>query len=226
VQANFCELAATLRSLQIEKVDAVLADLGWRIEQFETGGKGLSFRADEPLIMTFGDPIEYPFTARDIVNEWEEETLSNIFFGYAEERYAKRIAKQIVARRAVAPIETTHELVAIVKSAVPSSYLHKRTHPATKVFQALRIAVNDELGALEKFLTAALQELEVGGRLAIITFHSIEDRIVKQTFRSFKQAGQADLINKKPIVPSRAEMETNSRARSAKLRIIEKIINV
>jgi 16S rRNA (cytosine1402-N4)-methyltransferase len=223
VEGNFCQLGETLRSLNVEKVDAVLADLGWRIEQFETGGKGLSFRQSEPLLMTFGDSSAYPFTARDIVNEWEEEILSNIFFGYAEERYANRIAKRIVEHRRITPIETTDDLVAVIKEAVPKSYLNKRIHPATKVFQALRIAVNDELGALEKFIKEAIRELEIGGRLAIITFHSIEDRMVKQTFRFYKEAGQASLVNKKPVVPTRDEMTANPRARSAKLRIIEKL---
>ena len=224
VQDNFAALEDILGSLHIEKVDAIIADLGWRMEQFESGGKGLSFQRDEPLQMTFGNPDEYPFTAYDIVNDWDETTLSNIFFGYAEVRYARRIAKKIVEHRKHAPIATTNDLVAVVKEAVPRGYLLKRTHPATKVFQALRIAVNDELTVLDTFLHQALKCLEVGGRLAVITFHSIEDRIVKQTFRSFKANGQAALVTKKPLVPSIEETSANPRARSAKLRIIEKII--
>lgn len=223
VNDNFKNIKEILRSLHIEKVDAILADLGWRMEQFTDSGKGFSFNVDEPLHMTFGNPKQYPFTAHDIVNDWEEETLANIFYGYAEERYSRRIAKAIVEARKQEIISSTKELVKIIEDAVPKSYRFKRTHPATKAFQALRIAVNDELQVLESFITDALLKLEIGGRLAIITFHSIEDRIVKQSFRSLAQAEQAKLINKKPISSSAEEMSANPRSRSAKLRIIEKI---
>lgn len=222
VNDNFRNITEILRSLQIEKVDAILADLGWRIEQFTDGGKGFSFNNDEPLHMTFGNPTDYPFTAHDIINDWDEETLANIFYGYAEERYARRIAKAIVLHRKKETISSTQQLVEIIKSAVPKSYSNKKVHPATKCFQALRIAVNDELKALEEFIKDSLSNLEVGGRLAIITFHSIEDRIVKHTFRELKQTGQASLVTKKPITPSKEEQTDNKRSRSAKLRIIEK----
>ena len=222
VNDNFQNITEILRSLHIEKADAILADLGWRMEQFTDGGKGFSFNVDEPLYMTFGDPKDYPFTAEDIINEWNEETLANILYGYAEERFSRRIAKAIVTERKSLKISSTKQLVEIVQSAVPKAYLHKKVHPATKTFQALRIAVNDELGVLERFIDESMNCLEVGGRLAIITFHSIEDRIVKHTFRSFKEAGSGQLITKKPICPSPEEMKNNPRSRSAKLRIIEK----
>lgn len=222
VNDNFKNITEILSSLQIEKVDAILADLGWRMEQFTDGGKGFSFNKDEPLYMTFGNPKEYLFTAHDIINDWDEETLANIFYGYAEERYAKRIAKAIVTKRKSTIISSTQELVEIIKSAVPKSYCNKKVHPATKTFQALRIAVNDELKTLEEFINASLIKLEIGGRLAIITFHSIEDRIVKHSFRSIKQAGKGILVNKKPITPTKEEQIENKRSRSAKLRVIEK----
>jgi 16S rRNA (cytosine1402-N4)-methyltransferase len=223
VNDNFKNIAEIVRSLHIEKVDAILADLGWRMEQFADGGKGFSFNKDEPLHMTFGDPKEYPFTAHDIVNDWDEETLANIFYGYAEERFSRRIARAIVEARKENIIASTKDLVTIIENAVPAAYRHKRVHPATKSFQALRIAVNDELGVLETFISQAMICLEVGGRLGIITFHSIEDRIVKQTFRSLAQANRGMLVTKKPITPSAEELAENPRARSAKLRIIEKI---
>ncbi len=222
VNDNFRNITEILGSLHIEKVDAILADLGWRMEQFTDGGKGFSFQVDEPLHMTFGDPKDYLFTAHDIVNDWEEETLANIFYGYAEERFSRRIARAIILARKEEIISSTKQLVEIVESAVPKSYLFKKTHPATKTFQALRIAVNDELGTLEAFIKEAIVRLEVGGRLVIISFHSIEDRIVKQSFRALAQSDRGLLITKKPIIATREEMKENPRARSAKLRIIEK----
>lgn len=222
VNNNFQNIKEILRSLHIEKVDAVLADLGWRMEQFSDSGKGFSFNKDEPLTMTFGDPADYPFTAHDIVNDWEEETLANIMYGYAEERFSRRIAKAIVLARKTSIISTTKQLVEIIENAVPKQYLHKRTHPATKTFQALRIAVNNELGVLEDFIKDSFESLTEGGRLAIITFHSIEDRIVKQSFKAFVAEERGELITKKPTVPTREELEENARARSAKLRIITK----
>lgn len=222
VNDNFQNIREILRSLHIEKVDAILADLGWRMEQFTGSGKGFSFNVDEPLHMTFGNPDNYDFTAKDIVNEWEEETLANIFFGYAEERYARRIAKAIVEKRVKEPITTTKQLVEVIESAVPKAYLKRKVHPATKTFQALRITVNDELGVLETFIKEAMLQLEVGGRLVIITFHSIEDRIVKHSFKALAESGEAQLVTKKPIGPSAEELSENPRSRSAKLRIIQK----
>ncbi|HEY0964501.1 MAG TPA: 16S rRNA (cytosine(1402)-N(4))-methyltransferase RsmH [Candidatus Paceibacterota bacterium] len=221
VNNNFRNIADILRSLHITQVDAVLADLGWRMEQFTDGRKGFSFNQDEPLLMTFGDPEHYPFTAYDIVNDWEEQSIADIIFGYGDERQARRIARAIVTARKTAPIETTQQLTTCIESVIPRKHFHK-VHPATKTFQALRIAVNDELGALEQFLKDGFAALADEGHLAIITFHSLEDRVVKQYFRMLHDAGLGTLVTKKPIVASEEELEANPRARSAKLRIITK----
>lgn len=222
INDNFKNLLNILRSLHINQVDAILADLGWRMEQFSDGEKGFSFIHDGPLLMTFGNPSDYPFTAEDIINDWEEHVLADIFYGYAEERFARRIAKKIVEVRQSTRISSTHQLAAIVEAAYPRVALRSRIHPATKTFQALRIAVNDELTALESFLQDGFAALQSGGKLAVITFHSIEDRVVKHTFRELAQAGLAELDTKKPIVPSEQELKNNPRSRSAKLRIITK----
>lgn len=221
IHNNFSQIANILESLNIEKVDAVLADLGWRAEQFADGKKGFSFMHDGPLHMTFGKPGDYAFTAEDIVNDWEEHVIADVLYGYAQERFARRIAKAIIQARKVKRISTTTELVEIVQSAIPK-VAKSRIHPATKTFQALRIAVNDELKILEEFLKDAFLVLKSGGRIAVISFHSIEDRIVKHTFRELKEAGLASLVTKKPIVASEKELEGNQRSRSAKLRIITK----
>jgi 16S rRNA (cytosine1402-N4)-methyltransferase len=221
VNNNFRNITDILGSLHIKNADAILADLGWRMEQFAEGGKGFSFMHDEPLHMTFGDPSKYDFTARDVVNEWGESSLADIIFGYGEERASRKIAKAIVDARKKAPIETTGELVTIIESVFPKLH-YRKVNPSTKTFQALRIAVNDELGALEQFLKDGFASLSEGGRMAIITFHSLEDRVVKHYFRTLKDAGLANVTTKKPIVPSREELSQNPRARSAKLRIITK----
>ncbi len=223
LEGNFKDIDSLLNEQGIETVDGILADLGWRMEQFSGNGKGFSFQVDEPLVMTFGNPDKYPFTAREIVNEWDEENIISILEGYGEERYAWRIAKAICTERINAPISTTFSLKEVIERAVPAHYLHGKINPSTRTFQALRIAVNDELGVLEKFLTKAFELLSSNGRLAIITFHSLEDRIVKHTFRNFAHDQKGVLITKKPILPSREEMNSNKRARSAKLRIFEKI---
>lgn len=221
VTGNFSNLENLIRSTDIEvgTVDAVLADLGWRMEQFTDGGRGFSFRVDEPLLMTYGDPRDYPFTAHDIVNEWTEAQIATIIAGYGEERYARRIAGAIVKARAIAPLLTTAELVSVIEQAVPAVYRHGRVHAATRTFQALRMAVNDELTVVEQLIDAAVRVLRPGGRLAIITFHSIEDRLVKHRFRALALEG-ASLITKRPITPSPEEVAHNPRARSAKLRVI------
>ena len=224
VNNNFVNLKEILSSLYIETVDGILADLGWRMEQFSVGDKGFSFIHEGPLLMTFGEPKDYPFTAAEIINEWDEEVLANIFFGYAQERFSRRIAKAIVEYRETKPIETTTELAEVVTSAYPKVALKKKgIHPATKVFQALRIAVNDELTVLEKFIKDAFSVLKPGGKLAIISFHSIEDRVVKHSMRELVQSELGILTPKKPIAPSETELKDNPRARSAKLRIITKI---
>ncbi len=222
VNENFENITDVLRSLHTNEIDGILADLGWRMEQFSGGKKGFSFNVDEPLLMTFGDPESYSFTAEDIINDWEEETLANIFYGYAEETAARKIAKAIVEARRKEKIDTTFKLRDIVASSVPKAALHRGIHPATKVFQALRIAVNDELGVLERFLNRGFEALKPQGRMAIITFHSIEDRVVKHYFRELVQAERGELVSKKPIAPTREEIKENPRARSAKLRIITK----
>ncbi len=222
VNDNFSHITDVLETLKIESVDGILADLGWRMEQFSDSGKGFSFQNDEPLYMTFGEPDDYPFTVEDILNEWEEHVIADILYGYANERFARRIAKAVIRERKIARIATTKQLVEVVEGALPRAALHRKTHPATKTFQALRIAVNDELTVLETFIAQAFEALNVGGKLAIITFHSIEDRIVKHTFRELKQAGVAQLTPKKPISPSREEIIENPRARSAKLRVLTK----
>ena len=223
INDNFSNLDTILSSLNIEKVDAILADLGWRTDQFTDGGKGFSFQADEPLLMTFGESDDYLFTAYDIVNGWSEEDLSNVIYGYGEERYARRIARAIVVSRKIKPIETAKELAQIIEKVVPRKPFKKGIHPATKTFQALRIAVNDELKVLENFIDKAVETLAVEGRLAIISFHSIEDRIVKLKFRELVEGGLFVLVNKKPITASEDELQNNPRARSAKLRIISRV---
>jgi 16S rRNA (cytosine1402-N4)-methyltransferase len=221
VNENFRNIAQILGSLHIEAPDAILADLGWRMEQFSEGGKGFSFAYDEPLHMTFGDPSKYEFTAHDIVNEWGEDSIADIIFGYGEDRAARKIAKAIVTARKGAPIATTKQLVEIIESVFPKLH-YRKVNLSTRTFQALRIAVNDELGALEQFLKDSYTALAPGGRMAIITFHSLEDREVKHYFRTLKDSGLANLATKKPIIPTPEELSHNPRARSAKLRIITK----
>ena len=182
--------------------------------------------------MTFGDAAKHLFSANDIVNGWSEENISNVIFGYGEERYARRIAKAIVEYRRKKIIETSVELAEIVKTGVPAAYRRGRIHPATRTFQALRIAVNDELAALKEGLMKAWDALDQGGRIAVISFHSLEDRIVKEFFKEKgrkreKEKGQENsaegiILTKKPITASEQEINENPRSRSAKLRIIEK----
>jgi 16S rRNA (cytosine1402-N4)-methyltransferase len=224
VNDNFGNIINILSSLHIEKIGAILADLGWRMEQFADGNKGFSFMHDGPLYMTFGDAKDYPFTAADIINSWDENVLADIFFGYAQERFARRIAKAIVVARKREKILTTFQLAEIVRSAYPKPALrNKSINPSTKVFQALRIAVNDELNVLERFIKDGFSVLKPGGRLAIITFHSIEDRVVKHSFRELVEAKLGELVVKKPIIPGEDELNENPRSRSAKLRIITKL---
>ncbi len=217
VEGNFRNLESILEDKGLTHADKVLFDLGWSSFQL-TRGRGFSFRTDEPLLMTYGNPEESQ-TAADIVNSSSEEALSEIIFTFGEERFARGIAKAIVRERKKGKILTTQQLAAVVESGTPAWYHHRRLHPATKTFQALRIAVNDELGALRDGLTAALKVVPAGGRIAVITFHSIEDRIVKSAFRDAAYDGKGSLGNRKPIVPSDAELEANPRARSAKLRV-------
>jgi 16S rRNA (cytosine1402-N4)-methyltransferase len=220
IEGNFADLDAILDTLGVSEINKIVFDLGWNMEQLGAG-RGFSFLRDEPLVMSYGEHPRSGFTARAILNEWSEKVLADVFFGYGEERYARRIARAVVARRALKPIETTLELVEIIRDAVPPRYRHGRIHPATKTFQALRIAVNDELKALEDGLGAAWRRLAPGGRIAVITFHSIEDRVVKQRFVAFAKK-DGTILTKKPLTPGRDELAHNPSARSAKLRVIEK----
>lgn len=226
VNDNFKNVHSILEKLGYASVDAILADLGWRMEQF-TGEQGLprgfSFNSDQPLAMTFGNPTTYSFTAADIVNDWAEEDIANVIYGYGQDRFARRIARAIVAARKLAPITNAKELGQLVYDAVPSMARHGRTHPATKTFQALRIAVNDEFDSLKDLLLDGFSALSTGGRMAIISFHSLEDRIVKETFKTYVRDQTGVLVHKKPIAPTKEELQANPRARSAKLRTIEKV---
>ena len=223
VHSNFTNIQTELQKLHIESVDAILADLGWRTDQFTDGGKGFSFTSDDSLFMTYGEPSAYSFTAGDIVNGWDREDIANVLYGYGEERYSRQIATAIVEYRKKNRITTASELAEIIFTSVPVSYRHGRIHPATKSFQGLRIAVNDEFKVLEQFIASAWQVLRPKGRLAIISFHSLEDRIVKHSFKNYAQTKSGVLITKRPIIAGREELQKNPRARSAKLRIIEKV---
>lgn len=218
VNDNFRNLARILERLGIGEVDAILFDLGWSGYQI-AAPRGFSFQNDEPLLMTYDEGGE---TAADIVNSSSETELADLIFAYGEERFARSIARAIVAARAKERILTTATLVAAILAGTPKWYQGGKTHPATKTFQALRIATNDEIGSLREGLVAALDALTPGGRLAVISFHSIEDRIVKNILRDAVEAGLGSMTPKKPIVPSRAEVLSNRRARSAKLRVFER----
>lgn len=224
VQDSFRNISSILESLDIKSVDKILLDIGLSSNQFEESGRGFSFQKDEPLIMSFKKYLDKnDLTAKEIVNTWDLENISTILKGYGEEQFAWKIAKAIVASREVKPIETTFELVDIIKLATPKWYHTKRIHPATKTFQALRITVNDEIESLKQAVRDGFSKLSVGGRLAVISFHSIEDRAVKQFFKQKVEDGDGQNIFKKPLVPSDEEIKENPRSRSAKLRIIEKI---
>ncbi|HQT82932.1 MAG TPA: 16S rRNA (cytosine(1402)-N(4))-methyltransferase RsmH, partial [Candidatus Paceibacterota bacterium] len=218
VNDNFRNLTRILERLGIGQVNKMLFDLGWSGYQIATP-RGFSFQNDEPLLMTYGEGGE---TAADIVNMSSEADLADIIFTYGEEHFARAIARAIVAARAKERILTTDALVRAVLAGTPRSYHERKIHPATKTFQALRIAANDEIGALREGLAAAFSALAPGGKLAVISFHSIEDRIVKNTLRDAAEAGWGTVHPKKPVTPSRAELLANRRARSAKLRVFER----
>jgi len=198
-----------------------LLDLGLSSDQLDGASeRGFSFRQDEPLRMTFSqNPVEGAPTAWHTVNEWSEESLADILYGFGEERRSRKIARAIVLAREEKKIETSKELAEIVASAVRG---RKGIHPATKTFQAIRMAVNDELGALTEALNKSKELLENNGRIAVITFHSLEDRIVKRAFKAWEKEGVGFQVTKKPIAPTKEECTTNRRARSAKLRCFEK----
>jgi 16S rRNA (cytosine1402-N4)-methyltransferase len=221
VHADFRELGSVLDARNVHEVDGALADLGVSSMQFDTAGRGFSFRRDEPLDMRM-DQTQGP-TAADLLADVEEEELANVIFQYGEERFSRRIARRIVETRQTAAIATTGQLAQIVRRAVPRKG-YQRIDPATRTFQALRIWVNRELDGLDAFLVEASRRLRAGARLAVITFHSLEDRIVKHVFRALA-AGEMALrvLTRKPVTPAEAEVARNPRARSAKLRAIERL---
>lgn len=220
---SYANLEAVLDSLGIEKITKVLFDFGFSSDQIESSGRGFSFQRNEPLLMTFSKEITpETVTAREIVNEWDEDTIRLIIRSYGDERFAGRIAKAIVKSREDKPIETTDDLVAIIRAATPAAYGRGRIHPATRTFQALRMAVNDELTTITNGLEAAFRRLTPHGRIVAISFHSHEDRIVKNHFKTWAAVGEGTLITKKPAIATNEETQENPRARSAKLRIIEK----
>ncbi len=224
VVENFRNAGEVLERLCVPSVDAELFDLGLSSTQLEDSGRGFSFRRDEPLWMTFKqEPEEGDVTAESIVNEWSEETIATILKGFGEERYARSIAKGIITARGAGPLMRTGQLVEVIHDHTPTRYHYGRTHFATRTFQALRMAANDELGAIESGIGGAFAHLAPGRRIAVISFHSIEDRLVKQMFKGFVTEGIAKAVTKKPVVPSDEEVEENPRARSAKLRVIEKV---
>jgi 16S rRNA (cytosine1402-N4)-methyltransferase len=236
VHSNFCEIDRVLNDLDIEGVDGILLDLGVSSPQLDDGDRGFSYMVDAPLDMRMNN--EDALTAHTVVNTWSYEELKRILFEYGEERYAPKIAAAICNRREVKPIETTLELVDVIRGAMPAAALREKQHPAKRSFQAIRIAVNDELGSVEKVMRDAIPRLNKGGRLAVITFHSLEDRIVKNAMVNASKGctcppsfpvcvcgkkPQVKLITRKPIVSGEEELEMNPRARSAKLRICEKL---
>ncbi len=220
-RTNYRHLDEALASFGIQGVNRVLFDLGLSSFQLGPSGRGFSFMHDEPLQMTFNkSPKEGEVTAKTIVNEWSEETIATLLENYGEEKQAKRIARKIVEVRETSLISTTFQLAGIVESVVKRK---GKIHPATKTFQALRIAVNDEFQGLKDGLSKAWEKLLPGGRIAVISFHSMEDRVVKDYFRELGNAEVGTVITKRPLVPGIEEVQRNPRSRSAKLRIIEKI---
>ena len=225
MQANFRTMDTACEQKGISEVNGVLFDFGISSMELGESGRGFSFKYDEPLLMTLQNPItDDTLTAREVVNGTREKELADIIFTYGEESFSRQIASAIVMARKRKKIETTFELAEIIRNAVPNFYKNGRINPATKTFQALRIYVNDELGAITEGLEKAWNLLATDGRIVTITFHSLEDRIVKNFFKDkAKSDERAQIITKKPIVPTREEVIKNPRSRSAKLRILKKI---
>ncbi|MDT9719858.1 16S rRNA (cytosine(1402)-N(4))-methyltransferase RsmH [Paenibacillus sp. ClWae2A] len=242
VKTNFRDLEQVLKDLNVPmkdgvpQVDGILYDLGVSSPQFDEGERGFSYNHDAPLDMRMDQ--DAMLTAKEIVNEWPEEEIARILYRYGEEKFSRRIARVIVGKRAQSTIETTGELVELIKEGIPAAARRTGGHPAKRSFQALRIAVNDELGAFEEGLHQAVRCLAPGGRVSVITFHSLEDRICKQIFSSYLEKctcppdfplcvcggkGTLRLVNRKPLIPTETELDENSRARSAKLRVAEKL---
>ena len=236
VHANFSEIRSILNNLSIPGADGMLFDLGVSSPQLDDAERGFSYMADAPLDMRMNR--DDPLTAAELVNTWPAEELRGIFYEYGEERYAPQVAAAIVRRRETKPIETTLELAEIIRSAMPPQALREKQHPAKRCFQAIRIAVNDELGAVRRLMEDAIDCLNPGGRLAVITFHSLEDRIVKTAMQAAAKGctcppefpvcvcgkkPRVTVLTRKPIVSGAAELNENPRARSAKLRVAEKL---
>lgn len=236
IKNNFRNLAAALKEHGIQKVDGVLYDLGVSSPQLDEASRGFSYHQDAPLDMRMDQSA--PFSAYDLVNTYDYHEMVKIFYRYGEEKFSKQVARQIERAREKAPIETTGELVELIKEAIPAPARRKGGHPAKRIFQAIRIAVNDELGAIEESLEQAIALLNVTGRVSVITFHSLEDRLVKNIFKEYSSPKdlppglpvvpveyqpELKLINRKPIVASQDELDENNRSRSAKLRIAERI---
>ena len=237
IHADFSRMKEELHARGVEKVDGIMMDLGVSSPQFDDSQRGFSYRFDARLDMRMNQ--EQDLDAEKVVNTYSEQELTRILKEYGEERYAYAIAKTIVKKRTIQPIKTTFELVDVIKSALPAKELRKKGHPAKQTFQAIRIEVNNELGALQKGIEEALDLLDVNGRCAIITFHSLEDRIVKNTFKDYSSApfvepriplkveqmeqASFQLINRKPILATQEELDENHRSHSAKLRVIERI---
>jgi 16S rRNA (cytosine1402-N4)-methyltransferase len=215
---NFRNLKEIVQKNDFKNVSGILFDLGMSSGSLEESGRGFSFLRNEPLMMNYGNDVL--ILAKDILNKWSEKDLEKIFKEYGEERFSYRIAKEIVRSRKEKNIETTFDLVEIVKRVVPKKFQFMKIHPATKIFQALRIEVNDELENLKEGLESSLEILNSGGKIVVISFHSLEDRIVKNFFRDNKE--RLEILTKKPITPSEEEIERNIRSRSAKLRAVIK----
>ena len=233
---NFRDLPEILDSLGIDKVDGMMFDLGVSSPQLDESERGFSYMSDAPLDMRMDESES--FSAWNVVNQWPEEKIKRILYDFGEERYAPRIAAAIAERRAKAPIDTTFELVDIIKGAMPAAALREKQHPAKRSFQAIRIAVNDELEAISRLMEEAVDRLAPGGRIAVISFHSLEDRIIKNSFNSRENGCTCPRefpvcvcgfvptlksVTRKPILPSDKELEENPRSRSAKLRVAEKV---
>ena len=236
VKGNFGDIGAILDSLGIDKVSGMLFDLGVSSPQLDDAGRGFSYMQDAPLDMRMDE--RSPLTAREVLNTWSEAELRSIFWRYGEERYAGRIAEAVAAAREQAPIETTAQFVDIIKKTMPAAALREKQHPAKRCFQAVRIAVNDEMGELERMLAAAPDRLEKGGRLLVISFHSLEDRMVKEAIRKRENGCTCPpdfpvctcgfvktlkSVTRKPVSPDMEELAANPRARSARLRIAERV---
>lgn len=235
IRSNYCDMKPQLQKIGIDKVDGITVDLGVSSYQLDTAERGFSYRADAPLDMRMDQ--RQKMTARDIVNDYSESELYRVIRDYGEDRFAKNIAKHIVAERAKAPIETTGQLSEIISHAIPMKVQKTSGHPAKRTFQAIRIELNHELDVLRDTLDDMIELLNPGGRLCIITFHSLEDRIVKSSFRKNEnpctcpshfpvcvcgKVSKGKVITRKPVLPSEEELAVNSRSKSAKLRIFER----